>query len=134
MYTYMGHMLLLNIFAIIVVITIIIRIRDMALALWWLKNKHKANKPPVDIFENSVIYQMALISHLFSRVALFVKHTWNVTFSLPGTLIWRYIYIYIDIYRYIHIHRGFYIEGIEMEQNILANPSIFLHHLVHKSV
>lgn len=38
-------------------------------------NKHKTNKPPVDIFENSVIYQMALISHLFSKVALFVKHT-----------------------------------------------------------
>ena len=36
-------------------------------------NKHKTNKPPVDTSENRVIYKMALISDLFSKVD--VKHT-----------------------------------------------------------
>lgn len=30
-----------------------------------------------------------------------------------------------------YIPRDFYNEGTEMEQNISANPSLFLYHLVH---
>jgi len=56
------------------------------------------------------------------KVNLFMLHI--LYYNLKNKLFWRFLTLQTDIYKS-------YDEGIEMEQNILANPSIFLLHLVH---
>lgn len=56
------------------------------------------------------------------KVNLFMLHI--LYYNLKNKLFWRFLTLQTDICKS-------YDEGIEMEQNILANPSIFLLHLVH---